>query len=147
MQPILDSFPTGTKKRAGSQSALDLLIQNIPIWKMKGNHSFHFFIIPQSSCAATDTVPLKIVSYFILIPIRIWLIMSITKNKGCGVALLNKYRHSSCPNIISVIFCNNVCQVLLWQFDHLHILSWLAVSSMILIDTVIHHTLYVPILS
>ena len=44
-------------------------------------------------------------------------------SKGCGVALLNKLRHSPCLGIIFVIFCNNSCQVLLWQFAHWHISS------------------------
>ena len=48
-------------------------------------------------------------------------IMNITRNKGCGVALLNNLRHSSCLDIIFVIFCNNFCQVSLWQFVHWHI--------------------------
>ena len=49
-----------------------------------------------------------------------YFIMSITKNKGCGVALLNKLRHFPCLGIIFVIFCNNSCQVLLWQFARWH---------------------------
>ena len=44
-------------------------------------------------------------------------------SKGCGVVLLNKLRHSPCLGIIFVIFCNNSCQVLLWQFAHWHISS------------------------
>ena len=40
-------------------------------------------------------------------------IMKLIGNKGCGVALLNKLRHSPCLEIILVIFCNNSCQVLL----------------------------------
>ena len=95
---------------------------------VKGNHPFHTFIISQSSCAATIYVTLKLVAQFILILIRIWIIMSVTKNKGCGVALLNKLRHSPCLKIISVIFCNNACQVALWQYNHWHTTSWLLVS-------------------
>ena len=49
-------------------------------------------------------------------------------SKGCGVALLNKLRHSPCLKIISVIFCNNACQVALWQLNHWHTTSWLLVS-------------------
>ena len=80
---------------------------------MKGNHPFHTFIISHSSCAATTYVTVKLVAQSMLILIRYYLIMSVTKNKGCGVALLNKLRHSPCLKIISVIFCNNACQVLL----------------------------------
>ena len=49
-----------------------------------------------------------------------YLIMKEIGSKGCGVALLNKLRHSPCLGIIFVIFCNNSCQVLLWQFAHWH---------------------------
>ena len=49
-----------------------------------------------------------------------YFIMSITRNKGCGVALLNNLRHFPCLGIIFVIFCKNFCQVLLWQFARWH---------------------------
>ena len=49
-----------------------------------------------------------------------YLIMKEIGSIGCGVALLNKLRHSPCLGIIFVIFCNNSCQVLLWQFAHWH---------------------------
>ena len=113
-QPHVDTFPTGTKKERVPNPLYSLCEKNKYIlMTVKGNHSLHTFIISQSSCRATAHVTLKLVAQFILILIRICLIMSVTKNKGCGVALLNKLRHSPCLKIISVIFCNNACQVAL----------------------------------
>ena len=129
MQPRVDSFPTGTKKeRVPNPLLIHVKKTNIPMIQVwKDNHSFHSFIISHFSCATTTHVTVKLVAQFILIPIRLWIIMSITKNKGCGVALLNKHRHSPCPKIISAIFCNNSCQVLLWQLNHWHTPSWLLI--------------------
>ena len=119
----------GTKKERVPNPLYSLCEKNKYIlMTVKGNHSLHTFIISQFSSCATSHVPLKLVSYFILILIRLCLIMSVTKNKGCGVALLNKLRHSPCLKIISVIFCNNACQVALWQLNHWHIPAWLLVS-------------------